>query len=199
MLSEVDPRSSCRKTGPGVWRFSGPGFYHRHLGFDQGVVLGIATTMLRDGAATGVGNPQHGLSGTTDVIKVQTTSEARFLRRLPTVRWSFWSSLRPRDSTIAWPTSIVTSSGNSRSMHSRRCHSGCFDGGWLACISNTWARKRLYYFQPLRRLTYIFDWACVDNAEIKPGGTPRAARLQRISRALRPRTLTGRLSADPYI
>ncbi|WCS18467.1 hypothetical protein [Mycobacterium marinum] len=48
------------------------------MGFDQGVVLGIATTMLRDGAATGVGNPQHGLSGTTDVIKVQTTSESAF-------------------------------------------------------------------------------------------------------------------------
>lgn len=37
---------------------------------------------------------------------------------------------------------------------------------WLACISNTWVRKPLHYFQPLRRLTYISDWTC-DN-----DGTP---------------------------
>lgn len=34
---------------------------------------------------------------------------------------------------------------------------------WLVCISNTWVRKPLHYFAPLRRLTYIADWACGDN------------------------------------
>ena len=30
---------------------------------------------------------------------------------------------------------------------------------WLASISNTWVRKPLHYFQPLRRLTYVEDWS----------------------------------------
>ncbi|MGJ6127037.1 GntR family transcriptional regulator [Mycolicibacterium sp. Y3] len=36
----------------------------------------------------------------------------------------------------------------------------CADLQWLACISNTWVRKPLNYFQPLRRLSHIPDWSC---------------------------------------
>lgn len=34
---------------------------------------------------------------------------------------------------------------------------------WLVCISNTWVRKPLHYFQPVRRLAHISDWTCDNN------------------------------------
>ncbi|MDM2170987.1 GntR family transcriptional regulator [Mycobacteroides abscessus] len=41
---------------------------------------------------------------------------------------------------------------------------------WLACISNTWVRKPLSYFQPLRHLSYINNWTCDNNDDGEPGG-----------------------------
>ncbi|OLT97893.1 hypothetical protein BKG60_03910 [Mycobacterium syngnathidarum] len=46
---------------------------------------------------------------------------------------------------------------------------------WLACISNTWVRKPLSYFEPLRRLTYISDWT---GDEDEPSSTPPDPRPQ---------------------
>lgn len=31
---------------------------------------------------------------------------------------------------------------------------------WLVCISNIWIKKPLSYFEPLRHLDYIEEWAC---------------------------------------
>lgn len=47
---------------------------------------------------------------------------------------------------------------------------------WLACISNTWVRKPLHYFQPLRRLTHISDWTCDDSDQREPDRTPSGQR-----------------------
>lgn len=44
---------------------------------------------------------------------------------------------------------------------------------WLVCVSNTWVRKPLHYFQPLRRLTHIQDWAC-DNTRSQDDQRPHA-------------------------
>lgn len=57
---------------------------------------------------------------------------------------------------------------------------------WLVCVSNTWVRKPLHYFQPLRRLTHISDWSSEDEDAGNPveadlehrqqaGGAPTAA------------------------
>lgn len=44
---------------------------------------------------------------------------------------------------------------------------------WLVCVSNTWVRKPLSYFEPLRRLAYISDWTCDNNdGNGLDGGTP---------------------------
>lgn len=42
---------------------------------------------------------------------------------------------------------------------------------WLVCISNTWVRKPLHYFQPLRRLAHIADWTCDTNDKSEPEST----------------------------
>lgn len=31
---------------------------------------------------------------------------------------------------------------------------------WLVCVSNTWVKKPLGYFEPLRHLNYIEEWTC---------------------------------------
>src|SRR5690625_3234050 len=77
-VSEVDPRSSCRRTGPGVLRILRSDVDDRDFGFDQAVVVPVAATQLGDRSATDVGDPQHGFGPAADMVDSQSPGDRPF-------------------------------------------------------------------------------------------------------------------------